>query len=206
MTATFFDLALYAGGIFILFLTPGPVWMALAARTLSGGFGSAWPLALGVVIGDILWPIIAILGLSWVAMQYDGLLDLLKYVATLIFFVLGFSLISNPDRAVNSDNRLTRPGQLAGFIAGVAIILSNPKAILFYIGVLPGFFDLSRVTLLDIIAICTISAVLPFLGNLTLSIMVDRVRHLLSSPATLRKVNTISGILLILVGVIIPLT
>jgi len=206
MTATFFDLALYAGGIFILFLTPGPVWMALAARTLSGGFGSAWPLALGVVIGDILWPIIAILGLSWVAMQYDGLLDLLKYVATLIFFVLGFSLISNPDRAVNSDNRLTRPGQLAGFIAGVAIILSNPKAILFYIGALPGFFDLSRVTLLDIVAICTISAVLPFLGNLTLSIMVDRVRHLLSSPATLRKVNTISGILLILVGVIIPLT
>ena len=206
MTATFFDLALYAGGIFILFLTPGPVWMALAARTLSGGFGSAWPLALGVVIGDILWPIIAILGLSWVAMQYDGLLDLLKYVATLIFFVLGFSLISNPDRAVNSDNRLTRPGQLAGFIAGVAIILGNPKAILFYIGVLPGFFDLSRVTLLDIVAICTISAVLPFLGNLTLSIMVDRVRHLLSSPATLRKVNTISGILLILVGVIIPLT
>ena len=206
MTATFFDLALYAGGIFILFLTPGPVWMALAARTLSGGFGSAWPLALGVVIGDILWPIIAILGLSWVAMQYDGLLDLLKYVATLIFFVLGFSLISNPDRAVNSDNRLTRPGQLAGFIAGVAIILSNPKAILFYIGVLPGFFDLSRVTLLDIVAICTISAVLPFLGNLTLSIMVDRVRYLLSSPATLRKVNTISGILLILVGVIIPLT
>ena len=206
MTATFFDLALYAGGIFILFLTPGPVWMALVARTLSGGFGSAWPLALGVVIGDILWPIIAILGLSWVAIQYDGLLDLLKYVATLIFFVLGFSLISNPDRAVNNDNRLTRPGQLAGFIAGVAIILSNPKAILFYIGVLPGFFDLSRVTLLDIVAICTISAVLPFLGNLTLSIMVDRVRHLLSSPATLRKVNTISGILLILVGVIIPLT
>jgi threonine/homoserine/homoserine lactone efflux protein len=206
MTATFFDLALYAGGIFILFLTPGPVWMALVARTLSGGFGSAWPLALGVVIGDILWPILAILGLSWVAMQYDGLLDLLKYVATLIFFVLGFSLISNPDRAVNNDNRLTRPGQLAGFIAGVAIILSNPKAILFYIGVLPGFFDLSRVTLLDIVAICTISAVLPFLGNLTLSIMVDRVRHLLSSPATLRKVNTISGILLIFVGVIIPLT
>ena len=187
-------------------LTPGPVWMALVARTLSGGFGSAWPLALGVVIRDILWPIIAILGLSWMAMQYDGLLDLLKYVATLIFFVLGFSLISNPDRAVNNDNRLTRPGQLAGFIAGVAIILSNPKAILFYIGVLPGFFDLSRVTLLDIVAICTISAVLPFLGNLTLSIMVDRVRHLLSSPATLRKVNTISGILLILVGVIIPLT
>ena len=206
MTTTFFDLALYAGGIFILFLTPGPVWMALVARTLSGGFGSALPLALGVIIGDILWPIIAILGLSWIAMQYEGLLDLLKYVATFIFFVLGFSLISNPDRALKTDNALTRPGQLAGFIAGVAIILSNPKAILFYIGILPGFFDLSDVTSLDIIVICTISAFVPFLGNLVLSIMVDRVRHLLSSPAAFRKVNISSGILLILVGFLISLT
>ena len=37
MTASIFDLALYAGGIFVLFLTPGPVWMAIVARTLSGG-------------------------------------------------------------------------------------------------------------------------------------------------------------------------
>jgi len=101
---------------------------------------------------------------------------------------------------------LTRPGQWAGFIAGVAIILSNPKAILFYMGVLPGFFDLSGVTTLDIIAICTISTIVPFLGNLGLSLMVDRVRHLLNSPSALRKVNIISGLLLIVVGIVIPLT
>jgi threonine/homoserine/homoserine lactone efflux protein len=29
----------------------------------------------------------------------------------------------------------------AGFISGVLIILGSPKAILFYMGVLPGFFD-----------------------------------------------------------------
>ena len=206
MTASIFDLALYAGGIFVLFLTPGPVWMAIVARTLSGGIGSAWPLALGVVVGDILWPILAILGVSWVATQYDGFLDVLKYAATLIFFALGISLIRNADQSISGDNRLTRPGQWAGFISGVAIILSNPKAILFYMGVLPGFFDLSGVTTLDIIAICTISAIVPFLGNLGLSLMVDRVRHLLSSPSALRKVNIISGLLLIVVGIVIPLT
>lgn len=206
MTASFFDLALYAGGIFILFLTPGPVWMAIVARTLSGGIGTAWPLAMGVVVGDIVWPILAILGVSWVAMQYDGFLDILKYVATVIFSALGYGLIRNADQSISKHNRLTRPGQWAGFAAGVAIILSNPKAILFYMGVLPGFFDLSEVTLVDVVAICTISAIVPFLGNLALSLMVDRVRHLLSSPSALRRVNIISGILLIGVGFIIPLT
>mgnify|MGYP003339335249 CR=1 FL=1 len=206
MTASIFDLALYAGGIFVLFLTPGPVWMAIVARTLSGGIGSAWPLALGVVVGDFLWPILAILGISWVATQYDGFLDLLKYAVTLIFFVLGIGLILNANQSISSDNRLTKPGQWAGFIAGVVIILSNPKAILFYIGVLPGFFDLSVVTTLDIIAICTISAIFPFLGNLGLSLMVNRVRHVLNSSSALRKINIILGILLITVGIAIPLT
>ena len=66
MTVSFVELLLYAGGIFILFITPGPVWVAIVARTLSGGFTAAWPLALGVVVGDIIWPFLAILGVTWV--------------------------------------------------------------------------------------------------------------------------------------------
>ena len=54
MTVSFIELLIYAGGIFILFITPGPVWVAIVARTLSGGFHAAWPLALGVVVGDII--------------------------------------------------------------------------------------------------------------------------------------------------------
>ena len=48
MTASIFDLALYAGGIFVLFLTPGPVWMAIVARTLSGVLALLGPWHLGL--------------------------------------------------------------------------------------------------------------------------------------------------------------
>ena len=41
MTITFAQAALYAGALFILFLTPGPVWVAIVARALAGGFRSA---------------------------------------------------------------------------------------------------------------------------------------------------------------------
>ena len=47
MTLQASDLALYAIALLILFLTPGPVWVALLARAISGGFQAAWPLALG---------------------------------------------------------------------------------------------------------------------------------------------------------------
>ena len=51
MTIGALDLLFYAGAILILFLTPGPVWVALTARAMSGGFASAAPLAVGVALG-----------------------------------------------------------------------------------------------------------------------------------------------------------
>ena len=38
----------------------------------------------------------------------------------------------------------------AGFTAGLMVIAGNPKAILFYMGVLPGFFDFRTLTALDV--------------------------------------------------------
>ena len=64
MTLTPSEILLYMGALAILFFTPGPVWVALVARGVSGGFHAAWPLALGVVVGDILWPLLAIFGVS----------------------------------------------------------------------------------------------------------------------------------------------
>ena len=48
MTVSFHELLLYALGMAGLWAVPGPVWVALTARALSGGFAAAWPLAIGV--------------------------------------------------------------------------------------------------------------------------------------------------------------
>ena len=206
MTITLFDAALYAGALLILFLTPGPVWVALTARSLSGGFQAAWPLALGVVVGDVIWPLLAILGVTWIVSVYAGFMALLRWVACLTFLAMGALLIRNAGKSIARDSRLTRPGLWAGFFAGVAVILGNPKAILFYMGVLPGFFDLTQLTALDIAAICLLSFVVPLIGNLSLAVFLDRARRLLTSPTALRRTNIVSGALLIGVGLVIPLT
>jgi len=169
MTVSTSDLLLYAGALFVLFMTPGPVWVALVARSLSGGFNAAWPLALGVVVGDVLWPFLAILGVTWIVSVFAGFLVFLKWVACATFLTMGFLIIRSAGQKISSDSRLTRPGMWAGFLAGVAVILGNPKAILFYMGVLPGYFDLTQVTWLDILAICTLSMIVPLLGNLILA-------------------------------------
>ena len=204
MTITPGDLGLYAFALLILFLTPGPVWLAMLARALSGGFNAAWPLALGVVIGDVLWSLLAILGVSWIVSEFDGFLTALRWVAVVMFLVMGVLLVRNADKQIAADSRLTRPGMWAGFVAGLVVIMGNPKAILFYMGFLPGFFDLSSLTISDIVAICAISAVIPLVGNLILGASVSAVRKIMTSPKALRRMNISAGSLLIFVALILP--
>jgi len=203
MTVTFTQLAVYALGMAGLWIIPGPVWVALTARALTGGFASAWPLAVGVALGDVFWPLAAIFGLTWILSIYGGFLEVLQWVAAVVFVVMGILLIRTPATAPKADGRLTKPGVVAGFVTGLAVVIGNPKAILFYMGVLPGFFDLSRLQTPDIIAILAISGLVPMLGNLCLALFLDRARQLLSSPASIRRVTLISGLLLVGVGIVI---
>ena len=204
MTISIADLLLYAGALVILFLTPGPVWLALMARALSGGFAAAWPLAFGVAVGDILWPLVAVLGISWIVSVFDVFMAVLRWVACGVFIVMGIALIRHARQSISVDSRLTRPGVSAGFAAGVIAILGNPKAVLFYMGVLPGFFDLRAVTAADVSVIIAASVLIPLIGNLMIAACVGRIRSIITQPRTLARINITSGISLVLVGVLIP--
>lgn len=206
MTISPGELGLYAFALLILFLTPGPVWMALLARALSGGFHAAWPLALGVVVGDALWPLLAILGMNWVATEFEGITVALKVIASGFFLWLGVTIIRHADKQIAADSRLTRPGMWAGFMAGVVVILANPKAILFYMGMLPGFFDLAALTWPDIAVIVIASMLVPLFGNIVLAGFIGKLRGLLTSQKALKRINISAGILLIIVAGIIPFT
>lgn len=204
MTVTFEQLALYAAAIAGLWVVPGPVWVALTARALSGGMSGAWPLAVGVALGDLIWPLCAILGLAWVLSLYGDALAVMRWIAALVFIIMGLLLFRAPATTPGTDSRMTRPGLWAGFSVGVAAVIGNPKAILFYMGFLPGFFDLTQITAPDIAVILVISAVVPLIGNLGLALFLDRARRLLQSPRAIRRLNIGSGVLLILVGLAIP--
>ncbi|WP_112310246.1 LysE family translocator [Pseudogemmobacter bohemicus] len=204
MTVTLWQLLVYAGAMAALWAVPGPVWVALLARALSGGFAAAWPLAVGVALGDLAWPFAAIMGMSWILSQYGGFLEILRWLAAAIFLLMGVMLLRAPGGAISADSRLTKPGIIAGFTVGLAAVIGNPKAILFYMGALPGFFSLDQLNSWDILAIISISAFVPMLGNLALALFLDRARALLQSPEALRRLNIAAGVMLILVALLIP--
>ncbi|MDB6181014.1 LysE family translocator [Paracoccus fistulariae] len=205
MTLDANSLWLYAGAMVAIWLTPGPVWVAIMARALASGFRGVWPLAVGVAIGDVLWPLIAIFGLAVVVSQSAELLVWLRWIAAIVFVGMGIALLRQAKKPVERDARLTQRGRWAGFSAGLLAIAGNPKAALFYVTVLPGFFDVRQLTGWDVAVIAAMSGLIPFGLNLIMGGAVAAARAKLATPTGLRRMNLLSGGLLILVGCVIGL-
>lgn len=208
MTTTFTDLALYAFALAVLVLTPGPVVVATVARTLASGMRSALPLAAGVAVCDMIWPLLAILGLAALVQVYSDIMVVLRYGGAAILIWMGWRLIAGADKVVDQtpDAALMRRTAIQGFMAGFLVNISNPKAIVFFIGILPTLVDVRALTVPDIAAILFLSAIIPFLGNVVWAWAAHGARGFLHSRGATRRLNQISGGALAAAGVTIAVT
>ena len=206
MTITSAQLFLYFGALVILFLTPGPVWIAVIARTVSGGVKSGMSLVLGVSLGDLLWPIMAYFGLELLISLYSDILILVRYMAAIILVIMGIQTILASRKGIKANDDLTKSGFFAGFTAGLIAVTANPKATLFYLTLLPSFFNFGEIGLTDLAIISGISFAVPMLGNVLMILFLAKAKTFLSSPSAVRVTNIISGILLVVVGIVIGIT
>ena len=205
MTITLNQLFLYASALILLFLTPGPVWIAIVARTVSDGIKSGLSLVLGVLFGDLLWPFFVYGSVSILTLPFSNISIIMKYLAASILIGIGIQTILSSRKNINTNEKLTKTGFSAGFFAGLFAVIANPKAALFYFTLLPNFFTIQSLAFLDLILISSISSVIPAIGNILIILFLLKARSFLSSPKSIALTNVIAGILLILVGFVIAL-
>ena len=206
MTITSAQLFLYFGALVILFLTPGPVWIAVIARTVSGGVKSGMSLVLGVSLGDLLWPIMAYFGLGLLISLYSDILILVRYMAAIILVIMGIQTVLASRKGIKANDDLTKSGFFAGFTAGLIAVTANPKATLFYLTLLPSFFNFGEIGLTDLVIISGTSFTVPMLGNILVILFLVKAKTFLSSPSAVQMTNIVSGMLLVLVGIVIGIT
>ena len=114
ITITLSQAFLYSIALTILWMTPGPVWVAILARSISGGFSSSVPLIFGVALGDLLWPLVALLGLSYLISLYADILIFFQYLASIILIIMGFLLIINSKKIFSENSNLNKTRTLGG--------------------------------------------------------------------------------------------
>ena len=199
---TFGSLSAFVGTMAVLAVVPGPSDLIVVARSISSGLVQGLLTVLGIITGDLIFIAVAVLGLSAFAESASGGFAVLKILGAVYLGWLGAtsclaaSRPSTPDHDHNSILETPSP-KASGFISGLLITLADPKAILFYAGLLPGYLDLAQVTAIDTGIVAGAAILIVGLVKGTYAFLAERSRHLLTNPKANQTLQLLAGLTLI---------
>jgi threonine/homoserine/homoserine lactone efflux protein len=194
------SVALFSAMI-VLAAIPSVSVLAVSTRSATYGFIHGVFTALGIVIGDIIFILIAIWGLLFLTETMGSLFVLIKYLGGAYLIGLGIRLCQSKSNHLTTE-KVIKSSLASSFLTGLLITLGDQKATLFYLGFFPAFLDISKISYFDtgiIIAITTVAVGGVKLGY---AFMADRARLLISAKLT-KSINTIAGSLMIGVGILL---
>lgn len=196
---TLINIFAFAAAMFLLAITPGPGVFATISRALASGFNNASFVVLGIVLGDIIFLLLAIFGLSMIASILGDFFIIVKYLGGAYLLYLGYKILTSKEEKTNV-NAIKELSWKKNFLTGLLITLSNPKVILFYLGFLPTFVNLQSLSFTDIVIISTIVTIV--LGGVMLAYAysASRAKKLFKNQKEKRKMNIAAGSVMVLAG------
>jgi len=148
------------GIMVVLAVMPSTSVALVVTRSATLGVGNGFAVAVGIILGDLVFIMLAILGLSVVAETMGGLFMVIKYLGALYLLWLGFSLFKARNKTTITVNSTREKGNLVtSFLAGFILTLGDVKAIVFYVSLFPVFIDLSALQVTEVLIIIFVTVV-----------------------------------------------
>jgi threonine/homoserine/homoserine lactone efflux protein len=183
----------------ILGLSPGPAVFATIGRSLSTGLGATYLFITGIILGDLLFSLMAMLGLAALATHYAGLFTTLKILGGGYLIYLGFLSFKTAQQS-NTIQTYTETG-VKLIASGFLLTASNPKDLLFFVGFLPLFMDLKNAGIAEM-SIASIVICLSFILTLSFyALVANSVRAWFKSGRAVVWLHRVAGVLMLGVGV-----
>ncbi len=183
----------------LLALMPSVSVLAVSARAAAFGFSHGLFTALGVVAGDIVFILIAVYGLVFVAELMGEQFRLVQLIGGLYLIWLGVSLWRAEARPRQAD-ALRQSSWSSSFLTGLLITIGDQKAILFYLGFFPAFVDLARMTPADTLIIIVIATLGVGGAKLVYACLADRASLLVTDARTITVIQRLAAGILFAVG------
>lgn len=187
------------GAMVLTAIIPGPAVFAVVARSMASGFSHGLFTTMGIVAGDFVFILLAVYGLSAMAEMMGSLFVMVKYLGGAYLIWLGISLWRKKNEVVTIEG-VDESSWLANFLTGLMITLSNPKAILFYVGFFPAFLELSSISMTDTAIIMLVATAAFGSVNLGYAYMASKAGVLFNSCKAKKRMNLTAGSMMIGTG------
>lgn len=143
----------------VLAAIPSASVALVVTRSATLGIKDGISVACGIVIGDLMFVALAILGMGFLAETMGSFFVILRYVGGAYLVWLGFGLIRSNGIVHLIESDTSKLSLFASFASGLLLTLGDIKAILFYASLFPAFVDMSRLQIGDILGIVAVTIV-----------------------------------------------
>jgi threonine/homoserine/homoserine lactone efflux protein len=174
--------------------TPGPGIAAIIARSLAHGFRGAPAFVAGFLVGDFVWFAIAATGLAALAKTAAAVFVAIKWAGVAYLLYLAWKLWTAPARQVAVAEGDERQHGWRAFVASLMLTLANPKAILFFLALLPTVIDLTTMNVLTFVEVSLAITIVQPIVLFSYVFLAARARAMFTTPAAVRRLNRSSGI------------
>lgn len=131
----------------------------VVARSSTAGFVNGAAVAAGIVVVDLVFVFLAVLGMTALATAMGGWFLMLKYLAAAYLIWFGISLLRSKLSLPMQVSEHSVSTLSASFLSGLILTLGDIKAIVFYASLFPAFVDLTTIKSLDIVIIVLLTFV-----------------------------------------------
>ena len=198
----FEDLIIFAVSMLLWTLLPGPGLAIVVSRTLGGGPKAGLAVITGLALADIIFLGVAFIGLLAIAATLGPLFDVVRYAGAAYLIWRGYRALTGKDGGLPVG--MHARGVLWSDVAmGMLATLGNPKAILFFGALLPNFVNMAHVGIGDFVILAAVVAGVSYLIYGTAVLLVDRARRVMASAKAMRRLQQVTGTVLIGSGVAI---
>jgi homoserine/homoserine lactone efflux protein len=189
----------------VLCLTPGPAVLFIVSCGLArGGRTALWGNA-GILSANTFYFVVSAFGLGAVLLGSHELFTILKYAGAAYLVWLGIRTIRGAGLAIT-----TAPSQPAGhgwhmLARGFVLQAANPKALLFFVALLPQFIDVHQAIAPQVVILAVTSAAVEFVILAGYGYFAGRAASLARDARFVTATNRTSGGLLVATGTLLAL-
>ncbi|CAM5212321.1 LysE family transporter [Oligella ureolytica] len=180
-------------------ISPGPGAVASMAAGLRYGMWPGAALVCGLIVGYTIQFIISVVGVAAVIKTSPLLFEIIKWVGVSYLIYLGIKQYRSPVSMIRVDVS-NMPSATAGklFMQGFLVDITNPKAAIFLLAVIPQFVDPTRPLMLQYVLICLTLCAVDLVIMLGYVALAANLVKLLKNPHITARINKIFGVCFIL--------
>ncbi len=162
-------------------------------RSATLGLANGIAVATGIVIGDLIFVLLALLGLSVVSKTLGDLFSGIKCLGGVYLIWMGITLLRSRDKTNVTAEQHELGSLLTSFLTGLILTLGDIKAIVFYISLFPAFIDTRSLSPSDTAIILLITIVSVGGIKIVYAIVARRLAVLTWSLACGKTMKRIAG-------------